>query len=60
MGPPSFTWPVVDRNVVMLRITVFIRSLISPPQYTNTAFYDFLLTAFKFTPLLNLRLIIFG
>jgi len=23
MGPPSYTWPIIDRNVVMRRMTVF-------------------------------------
>jgi hypothetical protein len=59
MGPQSCTWSVVDRNVVMQRITVFNRSLVSLSQYTSAVFYDFLLVAFEFTPLLNLCLIIF-
>ena len=50
---------VVDRNVVMRRMTVFNRSLVSLSVYTNAEFYDFLPAAFKFTALLNSRLIIF-
>ena len=59
MGQPSYMRSVVDRNVVMRRMTVFNRSLVSLSVYTNAEFYDFLPAAFKFTALLNSRLIIF-
>ena len=60
MGPPSYMRSVVDRNVVIRRMTVFNISLVSLSQYSSAVFYDFSLAAFKFTKLLNLRLIIFG
>jgi len=35
MGPPTYMWSAVDRNVVMRRMTVYVRQLYLLPECFN-------------------------